>query len=150
MRKLSLLFGALLLGGAPLQAEEHAACWDMDYRFEQHSPQELRQIAASCRSALVSTLYSQRAEHADLLQEHMTLSNMTVQSRGGKNPDLESYRIYIGLIEAFAASLYPDPVERLNFLTQEYNREIEIAELRLRGYDHLADRKAQARDTLTR
>jgi hypothetical protein len=148
MRKLSLLFGALLLGGSPLQAEEHAACWDMDYQFEKHSPQELRRIAASCRSALVSTLYSQRAEHADLVEEHKLLSNMAIQSRGGTNPDLETYRIYIGLIEAFAANLYPDPVERLYFLTEEYSRQIEIAELRLRGYDNLADR--MERETLTR
>jgi hypothetical protein len=148
MKKLSLLFGALLLGSSSLQAEEHAACWDMDYRFEKHSPQELRQIAASCRSTLVSKLYSQRAEHADLVEEHLAFSNMTIQSRGGKNPDLETYRIYIGLIEAFAATLYPDPVARLNFLTKEYSRQIEIAELRLRGYDNLADR--MERDTITR
>jgi hypothetical protein len=147
MKKLALLFGALILGGSPVQAEEHAACWDMDYHFENHSPQELRQIAASCRSALVSTLYSQRAEHADLVQEHLALSGMTTWSRDGNKPDLETYRIYIGLIEAFAAALYPDPVERLNFLTREYSRQIEIAELRLRGYDNLADR--MERDTLT-
>jgi hypothetical protein len=120
----------------------------MDYQFEKHSPQELRRIAASCRSALVSTLYSQRAEHADLVEEHKLLSNMAIQSRGGTNPDLETYRIYIGLIEAFAANLYPDPVERLYFLTEEYSRQIEIAELRLRGYDNLADR--MERETLTR
>lgn len=72
---------------------------------------------------------------------------MTTWSRDGNNPDLETYQIYIGLIEAFAATLYPDPVERLNFLTQEYSRQIEIAELRLRGYDNLADR--MERDTLT-
>jgi hypothetical protein len=148
MKKLLLLFGALLLGASPLQADEHAACWDMDYPFEKHSPQELRQIAASCRSALVSRLYSQRAEYADLVKEHQLLSSMAIQSRGGNNPDLETYRIYIGLIEAFAATLYPDPVERLYFLTEEYSRQIEIAELRLRGYDHLADRMEQ--ETLTR
>lgn len=134
------LLGLFLLGTAPLCAEEHPACKDMDYRFERHTAAELRQIAASCASEALSTLYSYRAEHAEMVAESELFASMTSFSRTGGGHSAESYRIYIGLIESFAPLYYPEPSKRIAFLNSEYERVSEIAELRLMGYDNLADR----------
>ena len=135
-----VLLGLFLLGAAPLYAEEHPACQNLDYRFESHSAAELRQIAATCTSEPLSTLYSYRAEHREMVEESELFASMLSYSRTGDTHGAESYRIYIGLIESFAPLYYPEPAERIAFLTSEYERVSEIAELRLMGYDNLADR----------
>jgi hypothetical protein len=134
------LLGLFLLGAAPLCAEEHPACQNLDYRFERHSAPELRQIAASCTSAPLATLYSYRAEHLEMVEESEMFASMLSYSRTGDAHSAESYRIYIGLIESFAPLYYPEPAQRVAFLNSEYERVSEIAELRLMGYDNLADR----------
>jgi hypothetical protein len=48
--------------------------------------------------------------------------------------------MFMTLVELFASRRFPKWTDRLVFLNGEYRKHNEIAELRLRGYDRLADR----------
>lgn len=135
-----LLLGALFWSNNTL-AQEHMACHNLDYDYQQQTSEQLRAIAASCKSSNVSHLYYNRAYHADLLKEGEALSGIVAASGRDLTRHIEAYRMYIALIEAFATSWYPDSEARAVFLNQEYDRRGEVAELRLHGYDRLADLK---------
>jgi hypothetical protein len=45
----------------------------------------------------------------------------------------------MALLEQMTPIWYPDSAGRVDFLNHEYDRHGEIARLRLRGYDHVAD-----------
>ena len=52
---------------------------------------------------------------------------------------IDSYSLYMALIEQMAPVWYPDASARVAFLNHEYDRRSEIARLRLRGYERVAD-----------
>ena len=103
---------------------------------------ELLRIANSCRAPAVSELYLNRAHHREKLREFELFERSLMHFRENEGRAyIDSYRIHIGLAEAFAAShlrmLDEAVVKRLNRL---YEESTEIAEMRFRGYDLIADR----------
>ncbi|KPJ90181.1 MAG: hypothetical protein AMJ53_14625 [Gammaproteobacteria bacterium SG8_11] len=141
MRKyVILLFGALSWGSIA-NAEEHVACTNLDYDYQVHSSKDLRDIAATCQARSISQLYYNRAYHVDLLKEGEVLSQIVAMVSRDLTHYIEAYRFYIALIESFAPTWYPDANERVDFLNHEYDRRGEVTELRLHGYDRIADLK---------
>lgn len=76
-----------------------------------------------------------------MLREGETLSDLQVYFSRDLTHHLESYRIYIALIESFAPMWYENVEHRIAFLNAEYDKRSEVTELRLHGYDRLADLK---------
>jgi hypothetical protein len=136
----ALLAALTACGGA--FAQEHPGCRDLDYPYQHLSSAELRAIAASCRYRDIAYLYYNRAYHADLLSRADALASLIPYSGREKEKqyDMQSYRYYMAMLEQLASVWYPDPMARVRFLNLEYDRRSEIAELRLKGYDHIADR----------
>lgn len=123
-------------------AQEHPACRDVDYAYQDHASAELRAIASSCRYRDIAYLYYNRAYHADLLARADVLSSLIPYSgrEREKRYDMASYRYYMAMVESLSSIWFDDPLSRIRFLNLEYDRRGEIAELRLKGYDHIADR----------
>ena len=140
MKRVYFLSACLILGGNSVFAEQHRACRDLDYPFGDHTPSERRAIAASCQSGPVARLYYHRARHADLVAEERTLARLIAYSPPASRYHFAAYEVYIALIEALAPVWYADPAARVEFLNAEYDHRGEVAELRLHGYDTLADR----------
>lgn len=135
---------AILMGAVTsvVTAQEHPACKDLVFIDLYGSTDELLLIANSCRAPAVSELYFNRAHHRQMLKEfeHFERSLMQLGERDNL-AYIESYRIHIGLAEAFAAarlSLQDETVVRQ--LNRLYEESTEIAEMRFRGYDLIADR----------
>ena len=140
MKLVRLMLALMLTGSGIALAQEHPACADLDYRYEAHASTELRAIAESCQSKPIASLYYNRAYHAELVAESRSLAGLISYSRTNSSADFEVYRLYMAMVEQLAPIWYPDSDERMVFLNTEYDRRGEIARLRLRGYDHLADR----------
>ena len=140
MKIVYLLLAWFILGAVAVFADEHRACRDLDYPYGDRTPSEQRAIAASCQHRRVAKLYYQRARHADLVAEERTLARLIPYSARESHHHFGAYNVYIALIEALAPVWYPDPRERVEFLNAEYDYQGEVAELRLHGYDTLADR----------
>lgn len=134
---------AILMGAmtGTVSAQEHPACKDLVFIDLYDSTDELLLIAKSCQVPAVSELYLNRAHHREMLKEfeHFERSLMQLGERDNR-AYIESYRIHIGLAEAFAAARLSRQdeavVRRLNRL---YEESTEIAEMRFRGYDLIAD-----------
>ena len=97
-------------------------------------------IAASCtRPALAKLIYN-RAHLYELMTEFNDL-NQALSADSTSRTYYQAYRIFIGLAEAFAVKAIAEgdsvALNRLNRTYQEY---IAITELRLKGYDLIADR----------
>jgi hypothetical protein len=140
MKARAFLVLAIMAMGGVAQAGEHPACKDSRYPYASHTSSELRAIAKSCTVEAIASLYYRRARHADLIDEGEVLSGLIPHSRREQSSYFDTYRIYIAFLEAFSAVWYPDFSDRAAFLNKEYDRLGEVAELRLRGYDNLADR----------
>ncbi len=138
----SVLGLAMLSLALPVMAQEHAACRDVALTTPHYSLQELRSIAYSCQVPEVSELYLNRAHHQRLLQKYDRFER-SLRHYGNRDHRayIESYRIHIGLAEAFASfraqQLDKEVLQRLNRIYEESG---EIAEMRFRGYDLIADR----------
>ena len=139
MKLVKLLMLLTLLASAPALAQEHPACRNVAYHYETHTPEELRSIAKSCKTVPIANLYYNRAYHADLVTEATTLARLIAYSDNSSNVHFEAYRLYMALLEQMAAIWYPDSADRVAFLNREYDQRVEIAGLRLRGYDHVAE-----------
>jgi len=120
-------------------AQEHTACSDFEYGYQVHSPDELRRLAASCKSASVANLYYNRAYHADMVHEAIVLSGLIDFTDSSSQVRFEAYRMYMAMLEQLVPLWYPSPESRAAFLNREYDKSGEIAALRLRGYDQMAD-----------
>ena len=149
MKLVTLFLAWALFGGNTAFAAEHRACRELDHPYTDRTPAETRAIAASCRHRPVATLYYHRARHADLVAEESTLARLIPYSPRVSRYHFASYKIYIALIEALAPVWYADPSARAEFLNAEYDYRGEAAELRLHGYDTLADR-LEAKSTAPR
>jgi hypothetical protein len=140
MKATGFLLVLTLVGWGTAHADEHPACGDLNYPYTAHTSSELRAIARSCTNKAIADLYYHRARHLDLVDEGEVLSGLIPYSGREESTHFDTYRIYIGLLEAFSSVWYPEPVERADFLNEEYERLGEVERLRLRGYDNLADR----------
>jgi hypothetical protein len=135
---------ALSMGGLSGWAhadQRHPACAEPAEPYAHYSPPELRSIAASCLSPEIARLFYNRAYHADLLEHYRVLARL---DRGGRGGDggyrYETYPMFIGLAEAFARDAWKRRGEAaIRELNAGYDRAMEIAELRIRGYDPTAD-----------
>jgi hypothetical protein len=126
----------------PVWAQENPVCWDAALSVRSYDPQELVSIARSCTTPEVSELLLNRVQHQRLLQKYDRFER-SLQHFGERDHRayIESYRIHIGLAEAFASMHMRQGdkavLKRLNHL---YDQAGEIAEMRFRGYDLIADR----------
>lgn len=130
-----LFFGALHAG------DEHIACRQPNV-YQDYSAEILFSIAQSCKVAEVADLFFNRANHIQRVEKYLqfehSLHNLDV---GGNIAYIDSYRIHIGLAEAlFSKALTLDAIQTISRLNHIYERSGEIAELRFRGYDLIADR----------
>lgn len=141
MRLFILIFISVLMGASVALAEQSPSCVDTNFEYMNLTAKELRSIAATCHSGELSQLYYNRAYHADLVEEGKTLSELIAYYSRGVEHHFEAYRLYIALIETMSPIWYPNPKDRVTFLNKEYEQRGEVAELRLHGYDRLADAK---------
>lgn len=143
MRKLSALLLVLLTAPAAAAGWEHPSCSQPPPGTEAASAAELRAIAETCRHPALARLHYNRAYHRYLVDEARVLSRLIAHAPDSAGTEFLAYRLYIALVEQMAPHWFDDPVRRAHFLNGEYQRRGEIAELRLRGRDNLADRLEQ-------
>jgi hypothetical protein len=125
----------------PLMAREHPACQDAALAGQHYDRQELLSIARSCQAPAVSELYFNRAYHQSMLQKYERFER-SLRHFGDRDHRayIESYRIHIGLAEAFAHQyLRQRDAKVIQRLNRIYEQSGEIAEMRFRGYDQMAD-----------
>lgn len=132
-------FIVILMFGLSALAEAGQNCSDITVPYEQFSSDELASIALACESEAVKQLFYNRAHHQELINESHQYSRLIPYSNRSSGQHLYSYRFYIAMIEAMAPVWYPDAEARIRFLNTEYEYYNEIVELRLQGYDNLAD-----------
>jgi hypothetical protein len=133
---------AMLFLGWPVVAQEPSACWDAALSSQQHSSEALVTLARSCITPEVSELLLNRAQHRRLLRKYDRFER-SLQHFGERDHRayIESYRIHIGLAEAFAGmQMRQGDKAVLKRLNRLYDQAGEIAEMRFRGYDLIADR----------
>ncbi|MES9970235.1 MAG: hypothetical protein ABW092_09390 [Candidatus Thiodiazotropha sp.] len=134
----------VLYSGKLLAADEHVACQQPN-AYAGYSADALRAIARSCKVAEVADLFYHRASHIHQLEKYLLFEH-TLNKLGdsGNIAYIDSYRIHIGMAEALLSKeLAPDATQTLNRLNRIYERSGEIAELRFRGYDLIANRLQQ-------
>ncbi|MFC1685341.1 hypothetical protein ACFL0R_07740 [Pseudomonadota bacterium] len=143
MRSLILFSGVLLFVAGVCVAGERPACSNPAYDYATQDTDGLRRIAASCEQEAISELFYHRAYHAGLLAEAELLSQL-IPYEGGRHETLvETHFLYMALVEELAKVWYPNLGERVAFLNDEYQLQNEVVELRLHGFDHLADHLVQ-------
>lgn len=128
------------IGAGSAVASEHPACLDLNMRYEKFSSEQLRDIAESCKEKYLRSLYYHRAYHADLVEESETYAELETFRKNTVKESITSYAMYIALVEALSSSWFPERNKRAAFLNVQYEKHTEIAELRLHGYDNLAER----------
>ncbi|ALP51659.1 hypothetical protein Tel_00055 [Candidatus Tenderia electrophaga] len=108
----------------------------------QDTARELRAIAAQCESQPVADLYYHRAHHRELVGLNRTLrSILTINVTGIPQNSVESYRLYMALVELMAEQMIEESDARVKLLNHQYARLNDLFELRIKGFDRLADRK---------
>lgn len=142
MRWWLLGFPLFLCWFTVMAADQHSACHDLSLNDQDYSVKELLAIASTCRVPEVADLYYNRAQYHRLLGKYKRFEHSLIHY-GDRDYTayIESYRIYVGLAEAFFSNrLTPDEKGMLNRLNRLYEQSSEIAEMRFRGYDLIADR----------
>ncbi len=137
-----LLGLAILACGWQAVAEEHPACQTRIGLNAQHTAEALLAIAATCRVPEVAELFFNRAHHLRMLEKYERFERSLLHfGDRDHRAYIESYRIHIGLAEAFASErLQRQDRSALRHLNRIYDESAEIAEMRFRGYDLIADR----------
>ena len=131
---------SFLLTATALRAEQHAACDKPNLQDLDRSAKRLHAIAETCERPEISRLFYKRAYMRELLDQYEQL-NETISTNDESQASYETYRILIGLVEAFAGgALSGGDTRMLSRLSRTYDHYIEIAELRLKGYDLIANR----------
>ena len=134
----------VLVGG--VSAEEHPACLELPMNEQGYTKDELVMIARSCTIPEVAELYFNRAQHQRLLSKYFRFENSLLHLGDRDNQAyVEAYRIYIALAEAFSIQGLTTEKrhQTLARLNRIYEQSGEIAELRFKGYDLIADRLEQ-------
>jgi len=124
-------------------SDEPAACSDTGHDWYTLAASELRTIAARCTSPAFADLNYNRAYYLDLLDEDAAVSGLIPYSSVENQPDMESFGVYMLLIEQLAPLYYPSTRDRVAFLNAEYEIRNEISELWLHGYGTLAARRSE-------
>jgi hypothetical protein len=136
---------ALCVAGlaAVLRAQPQPACGRPAEPYAQHAAEVLRAIAASCATPEIARLFNNRARHRELLSELRIMAGVERAGPDDGTARLEAYRIFIALAEALAWRGPPQPADEatIRHLNAAYERATEVAELRLRGYDRVADHR---------
>ncbi|HBS27113.1 MAG TPA: hypothetical protein DD827_08315 [Gammaproteobacteria bacterium] len=136
--RISTVMGLILFSGALTAASNTPQCYEFFSQPEKASPVELLQIADSCPVEELSELYQNRAAHVQLLNESLTLATQ-FQPRDDFDRHMESYRIYIALIESFSVHFKGSLAELITELNNGYQNAMELARLRLKGYEKRAE-----------
>ncbi len=76
MKLVKLLMLLALTASKFVHAQEHPACSNLEYHYEDHASEQLRTIAAFCNSTSIAYLYYNRAHHTDLILEATMLSGL--------------------------------------------------------------------------
>ncbi|MCU7810712.1 MAG: hypothetical protein KZQ77_05680 [Candidatus Thiodiazotropha sp. (ex Notomyrtea botanica)] len=142
MRQWVLATAVTFLGFSSLAVGQHLACFDLRSSIQNYSVDDLLSISSSCKVPAVSDLYYNRANHQRLLQKYRQFERSLIHT-GNRDyrSYIDAYRIYIGLAEAFTQQkLSPDETAVLERLNRIYEESGEIAEMRFKGYDLIADR----------
>jgi hypothetical protein len=138
------ILGALLMltGYASSVMGQHSACQQLNLSTEVYSQEDLIKIAQSCKDPAVSELYFNRAYHLRMLEQYRFFERSLSHYRGDAGQAyIDAYRIHIGLAEAFIAKhLSLNKIKAVEQLNEIYDQSSEIAEMRFRGYDLLANR----------
>jgi len=99
------------------------------------APLRLRALAERCGdSAIVRLLYN-RAYHAELIEDLTLMAQLHKAYGASDRARLEQGRIFIALVETFAARQWPQRPEVIGELNLAYEQWIRIAELTIGGYD---------------
>ena len=120
-------------------AKNPTPCISQNIESVELTEQRYREIAATCDNDRLARLYYNRAYHQELLKEGVLFSRLVIQSDGTLQYHMDAYRLYIAMIEIFAQSQYPDLLVRAEILNNVYESRSEVIELRLQGYDRIAD-----------
>ncbi|MGD8911512.1 MAG: hypothetical protein PVI97_07580 [Candidatus Thiodiazotropha sp.] len=139
------IIGVLLLtfSGALFSADEHAACQQPN-AYEGYRVETLISIAQSCKITEVAELFYNRANHIRQVTKYLQFEHKLHNRNNEHIAYIESYRIHIALAEAlFNKAITADSTQVLSRLNRIYEHSGEIAELRFRGYDLLANRLQQ-------
>lgn len=136
---LSLLGLICLMSSGVLHADE--SCTGLKFSMNEQTPTQLRQIAAQCPSSSIADLYYHRAQYAELVRDNRVLQSLSIiNTVSDSEKDAESYRMYIALVELMAEQMIPKQAERVAFLNQQYSQLNNLFELRMKGFDRIADR----------
>ena len=133
------VLGLALCLGVAEQVAASGLCLDIGVRYLTLPAAEVRHMAKRCDDAKLADLYYKRAYHLDLLRRNSSPHTEIIQIQG-QSPSIPEYRLYIAMLEALAPHWFPDADARADFLRSEYDHRGEVVELRLRGFDRIADR----------
>jgi hypothetical protein len=134
---LIFIFSGSLLGG-----DEHAAC-EQPSAYKDYGVKALLSIARSCKVDEVAELFYNRANHIRRVKKYFQFESKINKSGMRDNMAyIDAYRIHIGMAEALLGkALAPNATQTLSRLNLIYERSGEIAELRFKGYDLLANER---------
>lgn len=150
---LALSMGTFATAASAAEAEARPASCSANQALHINLPGDtLRQLAAACGDGPVSRLFNNRAYTSDIEHDYQTYLQLIPYQRAGSRDQVDyyAYRMFLGLAEAFAPKAAETSAARVEWLNQAYEQANELAELRMKGYDRLADRRAremQARDS---
>ncbi|MES9940709.1 MAG: hypothetical protein ABW104_14645 [Candidatus Thiodiazotropha sp. 6PLUC2] len=143
MHWIIVLFFVFIAGAS---AQEHPACHDLQLSEPAFTSKELLTIARSCSAPEVAELYFNRAQHIRLLNRYIIFEKSLI-NYGNRESEayIESYKVHMALVEAFFSKdlLSGNGGVVLAELNRIYEQSSEIAELRFKGYDLIADRLQQ-------
>jgi hypothetical protein len=99
-----------------------------------------KNVPLDCNHPELIRLNSNRSQLFELMDDFNSL-NRAVSADKSAQAYYEAYRIFIGLAESFAIqAMARGDMEVLTRLNETYRQFIEITELRLKGYDLIANR----------
>lgn len=139
MRRILLCFIGLVIS-YNLTAEEHPACHDIDFPYQEFTSETLRAIADTCTVDAIADLYYGRARHMDLMADHEIMSKLGHIREEQDDWTMDQESLFLALVEVFTAQQNLPEIQRAEVINIALDRTIEIAELRLRGYDRQARR----------
>jgi len=119
-------------------AEEHPACRDIDFTYHTLTSKTLRTIASSCTDDAIADLYYRRARHAELVADHAVMSQLNQVRKTRDDWTVDQNLLFLSLVEVFTAQQNLPDSERAEVLNTALEHTIDIAELRLKGYDNRA------------
>ncbi|MEJ2618658.1 MAG: hypothetical protein P8163_00065 [Candidatus Thiodiazotropha sp.] len=137
------LVGLLFFYVGYTASQEHPGCRNLPLSDPGVTSAELLAIAQSCESPQVADLYFHRAQHIRLLKKYAEFERgLQHFSETDDSGYVESYRMHIALVEVFSSHdlLTEKRDQTLHKLNKIYEQSQEIAELRFKGYDLIADR----------